>query len=132
MVGTHRKVTVAEYLVQRGLPVDWRYGSPLGRVAASIYRNTYGREPGRAFRFINGRFRRVMAYRPSEAHVLTAAWDRYGSTAARYDAPATRAGRRTSGWTGSTDSMRWTPEPGPVRTTRNQHAFRGGPSCPTR
>jgi hypothetical protein len=111
-----RRVTVAEYLVQRGLPADWRYGSWLGRVAAEIYRDTYRREPSRAFRFINGRFRRVMAYAPAERHVLTEAWDRYGRYAEARPAPVVRtrhvpAPRLTSG-----DAMRWTPSRGPVRS----------------
>lgn len=76
-----RRITTAEYLAQRGLPADWRYASPYGRIAAEIYRDTYRREPGRAFRLINGRFRRVMAYRPSEAHVLATAWRSYRRTA---------------------------------------------------
>ncbi|MFJ2004773.1 hypothetical protein [Streptomyces chartreusis] len=109
-----RRTTVAEYLVQRGLPADWRYGSPLGRVAAQIYRQTYGREPGKAFRFINGRFRRVMAYWPTEAHVLAAAWEHYGCTAGLAPAPVTRTVRRRADWSGSGDSMRWTPTPGPL------------------
>jgi hypothetical protein len=111
-----RRTTVAEYLVQRGLPADWRYGSPLGRVAAEIYRQTYRREPGRAWRFINGRFRRVMAYLPSETHVLTAAWGRYGCTAGRRTARVVRTHRPAPGWVGSVDAMRWTPAPGPIRS----------------
>ncbi|WP_416976679.1 hypothetical protein [Streptomyces sp. T028] len=111
-----RRTTVAEYLMRRGIPADWRYGSPLGRVAAEIYRQTYRREPGRAFRFINGRFRRVMAYRPSETHVLTAAWDCYGSTAGRTPAPAVPARRPASVWRGSGDAMRWTPSSAPLRS----------------
>jgi hypothetical protein len=108
-----RKVTVAEYLVQRDLPADWRFGSPFGRVAARIYRTTYRTEPSRAFQFINGRFRRVMAYRQSELHVLAAAWAQYGSTAAARPAPAPRPAPvvRFSG-----DAMRWTPDAGPVRS----------------
>lgn len=110
----NRRITVAEYLVRRGLPADWPYGSPLGRVAAQTYRQTYRREPGKAFRFINGRFRRVMAYRPSEAHVLTTAWERYGSIAGRpATAPAAPSG---SVWRGSGDAMRWTPDRTPVRS----------------
>ncbi|MEU4173256.1 hypothetical protein AB0F46_41260 [Streptomyces sp. NPDC026665] len=110
---SHR-ITVAEYLVQRGLPADWRFGSPLGRVAARIYRTTYRSEPARAFRFINGRFRRVMAYRPSELHVLATAWEQYGRTAGARPAPAPRPNPvavRPSG-----DAMRWTPGAGPVRS----------------
>ncbi|SHI66702.1 hypothetical protein [Streptomyces sp. 3214.6] len=112
---TNSRITVAEYLVQRGLPADWRYGSPLGRVAAEIYRQTYRREPGTAFRFINGRFRPVMTYQPSETHILTAAWDRYGCTADRLPAPAVRTPRPTTAWAGSGDSMRWTPSRGALR-----------------
>ncbi|GAB2714651.1 hypothetical protein [Streptomyces bullii] len=111
-----RRITVAEYLGQRGLPADWRYGSPFGRVAAEIYRDTYRREPGRAFRFINGRFRRVMAYRPSEAHVLTAAWDRYGRFAEHRPARVVRANRTPYVGLTSADAMRWTPTGGPVRS----------------
>jgi hypothetical protein len=113
---TIRRTTVAEYLVQRGLPADWRFGSPLGRIAAQIYRQTYGREPGRAFRLINGRFRRVMAYRPSETHVLTAAWERYGCTAGQRPAPVIRTPRPEPVWHGSGDAMRWTPPSGPLRS----------------
>ncbi|MGW0582400.1 hypothetical protein ACWD25_42205 [Streptomyces sp. NPDC002920] len=116
MTATIRRITIAEFLVRRGLPADWRYGSPLGRIAAQIYRETYGREPGRAFRWINGRFRRVMAYQPSEAHVLTAAWDQYGCTAGRRPAPVTRTPRTARVWAGSGDSMRWTPDKGPIRS----------------
>ena len=115
MIVVSHKVTVAEFLVCRDLPADWRFGSPLGRVAAEIYRQTYGTEPSHAFRFINGRFRKVMAYRPSEAHVLIAAWDRYGSTAGRRPAPAPRPRRTVAAWRGSGDSMRWTPTDAPMR-----------------
>ncbi|WP_128803694.1 MULTISPECIES: hypothetical protein [unclassified Streptomyces] len=110
-----RRTTIAEYLVQRGLPADWRFGSPLGRVAAQIYRQTYRHEPGNAWLFINGRFRRVMAYLPSEAHVLTAAWDQYGSTAGLQPARAVRSRRPVSGWRGSGDAMHWTPTHAPMR-----------------
>ncbi|MCX3059583.1 hypothetical protein [Streptomyces beihaiensis] len=108
-----RRTTVAEYLVRRGLPADWRFGSPLGRVAADIYRRTYRHEPGKAFRFINGRFRRVMAYQPAEAHVLAEAWDRYGRTAEIRAARPVHvpAPRLVSG-----DAMRWTPTNTPVRS----------------
>lgn len=112
----NRRITVAEYLVQRGLPADWRFGSPLGRIAAEIYRQTYRREPSRAFRWINGRFRPVMAYQPSEAHVLTAAWDRYGCTADQRRTPAVRTSRPRSYAPVSGDAMRWTPTGGPVRS----------------
>ncbi|MFD4830174.1 hypothetical protein ACFWPV_10010 [Streptomyces uncialis] len=49
---------------------------------AEVYRERYGREPRKAFRLINGRFRRVMAYRIGEAEVLRIAWYRYARTAA--------------------------------------------------
>ncbi|MFJ8153917.1 hypothetical protein [Streptomyces sp. NPDC094468] len=111
-----RRTTVAEFLIRRGLPADWRFGSPLGRVAARIYRQTYGREPGTALRFINGRFRRVMAYRPDETHVLTAAWDRYGCTAGSRPAPVSRPRPADTAWRGSGDSMRWLPTGGPLRS----------------
>lgn len=111
-----RRITVAEYLVGRGLPADWRYGSPLGRVAAQIYRQTYGREPGKAFRWINGRPRRVMAYGPAEVHVLTAAWERYGCTAGHRPSPVVRTRRAPYVWPTSVDAMRWTPAAGPVRS----------------
>lgn len=114
-----RRITVADYLAQRGLPADWRFGSPLGRVAAEIYRRTYGREPGRALRLLNGRFRPVMTYQPSEAHVLTAAWDCYGRTADQFTA-RTPAARRTRTAPAapfvSGDAMRWTPTGSPVRS----------------
>lgn len=108
-----RRTTVAEYLVRRGLPADWRFGSPLGRVAAEIYRQTYRREPGRAFRFINGRFRRVMAYTPGERHVLAEAWDCYGRYAENRPAPVVRT---PVPQLTSIDAMRWTPTGGPVRS----------------
>ncbi|MFE6362943.1 hypothetical protein ACFVP3_23455 [Streptomyces sp. NPDC057806] len=111
----NRRITVAEYLVRRGLPADWPYGSPLGRVAASLYRQTYGREPRRAWRFINGRFRQVMTYAPGEQHVLTRAWEQYGCTAGRRTAPAARPVRPTAVWLPSGDAMRWVPAAGPVR-----------------
>jgi hypothetical protein len=111
-----RRTTVAEYLVQRGLPADWRFGSPLGRVAAEIYRQAYRREPSKAWRFINGRFRRVMAYQSSEAHVLTAAWDRYGCTAGHRPTRVIRTRRTVPDWAGSGDAMRWRPSGGPIRS----------------
>ncbi|MEO3978803.1 hypothetical protein [Streptomyces sp. CAU 1734] len=76
-----RKITVAEYLVMRGLPADWRFASPYGRTAAAIYRHAFQCEPGRAWRLINGRFRPVMAYRVSEISVLVEAWQTYPRTA---------------------------------------------------
>lgn len=111
-----RRTTVAEYLVRQGFPADWRFGSPLGRVAAEIYRRTYGREPSRAWRFINGRFRRVMAYQPTEAHVLTAAWERYGRTAGQQPTRAATRLRTAPGWSISGDAMRWTPTGAPLRS----------------
>ena len=112
-----RRITVAEYLVRRGLPADWAYRSPLGRAAARIYRATYGREPGHALQLIHGRFRPVMAYAPGEQHVLAEAWEAYGCTAGRY-APRPAAPARSSGpvWHGSGDAMRWTPPTGPLRS----------------
>ncbi|MFJ9179403.1 hypothetical protein [Streptomyces sp. NPDC102360] len=79
---TTRQITVAEYLAAQGLPADWRYAPPFGRMAAEAYRRTYHRDPPRAFRLINGRFRRVMAYRQSERHVLATAWETYPRTSA--------------------------------------------------
>lgn len=111
-----RRITVAEFLVRRGLPADWRYGSPLGRVAARIYRETYGREPGTAFRWINGAFRRVMAYRPTETHVLATAWEQYGTTAGTLPARPAPARRTRTGWAGSVDSMSWQPTGSPIRS----------------
>lgn len=111
-----RRITIAEYLTQRGLPADWRFGSPLGRVAAEIYRQTYHHEPSTAWQFINGRFRRVMAYLPSETHVLADAWDRYGHTAGQQPAPVTRAHHTRPVWPGSGDAMRWRPTGGPIRS----------------
>jgi hypothetical protein len=116
-----RRTTVAEYLVQRGLPADWRYGSPLGKVAARVYRETYHHEPSRAWRLINGRFRRVMAYRPAEAHVLAEAWELYPRTGAP-QAPApsrprpvlSRIDQVLEDWHGSGDSMRWMPGEGSI------------------
>ncbi|MEU3899771.1 hypothetical protein [Streptomyces sp. NPDC045251] len=113
----NRRITVAEFLVRRGLPADWPYGSPLGRLAARLYRQTYGREPGHAWRMINGRFRQVMTYAPGEQHVLTRAWELYGCTAGRYSAPRPAPARRTGPvWHGSGDAMRWTPPTGPLRS----------------
>ncbi|MEU7403822.1 hypothetical protein [Streptomyces sp. NPDC044948] len=113
-----RRITITEYLVRRGLPADWAYRSPLGRAAARIYRATYGREPGHALQLIHGRFRPVMAYTPSEQHVLAEAWEAYGSTAGRYayrPRPAASTPRPTGPvWHGSGDAMRWTPPPGPT------------------
>lgn len=116
------RITVAEYLVQRGLPADWRYASPFGRIAAETYRAAYHREPRKAFRFINGRFRRVMAYRPSEVHVLQTAWDRYPRTnpaavpAQRRTVRQTvaRIDRALNDWSGSGDAMRWRPASEPL------------------
>ncbi len=119
-----RTTTVAEYLVSRGLPADWRYASPFGRIAAETYRARYHREPRHAFRLINGRFRRVMAYRASEVHVMATAWDRYPRTnPAAVPAPRTpqrtvaRIDRVLRDWNGSGDAMRWVPTPEPI--TRN-------------
>ncbi|WP_137991237.1 hypothetical protein [Streptomyces vilmorinianum] len=81
-----RRITVADYLAERGLPGDWRYASAYGRTVARVYRDTYRREPGKAFRLIGLRFYRVMAYRPTEAHVLADAWTLYPRTA-RLSAP---------------------------------------------
>lgn len=105
------KITVAEYLVTRGLPANWRYASPLGRIAAETYRAAYGREPRHAFRLINGRFRRVMAYRASERHVLATAWETYPRTN-----PAIPSQRRTIDrvLAVSGDAMRWTPDSAPL------------------
>ncbi|MFF3848013.1 hypothetical protein [Streptomyces sp. NPDC002328] len=111
-----RRITVAEFLVRRGLPADWPYGSPLGRVAARLYREAYGHEPSTAFRVIHGRFRRVMAYRSTETHILTSAWELYGSTAGQFAARPAQTRRTPAGWPGSADSMRWTPPGGPVRS----------------
>ncbi|MFJ4828479.1 hypothetical protein ACIP79_00850 [Streptomyces sp. NPDC088747] len=111
------KTTVAEYLASRGLPADWRYASPFGRLAAETYRAHYHREPRRAFRFINGRFRRVMAYRPSEVHVMATAWDRYPRTnPAAVPAPRrtlARIDRELSAYV-SGDAMRWQPGSEPI------------------
>ncbi len=63
----NRRVTVAELLSKRALPADWRHGPPLGRVDACIYRAPHGREPGHAFRLVNGRFRQVMTYAPASS-----------------------------------------------------------------
>lgn len=117
------KTTVAEYLASRGLPADWRYASPFGRIAAQIYRSRYHREPRRAFRLINGRFRRVMAYRPSEVHVMATAWDRYPRTnpnAACWSSPGrtvARIDRALRDYSVSNDAMRWRPSSEPI--TRN-------------
>ncbi|MFF0183472.1 hypothetical protein [Streptomyces sp. NPDC005244] len=116
------KLTVAEYLSRRGLPADWRYASPFGRLAAEIYRAAYRREPRKAFRLINGRFRRVMAYRPSEVHVMATAWDRYPRTnPAAVPAPRRSSPRRTLARIDrelnayvSGDAMRWVPSSEPI------------------
>ncbi|AZM51837.1 hypothetical protein DMA15_03905 [Streptomyces sp. WAC 01529] len=103
------KTTVAEYLVTRGLPADWRYASPFGRIAAETYRSVYRREPRKAFRLINGRFRRVMAYRASERHVLDTAYEIYPRTATPDAVPTPRhTVARISG------AMRWTPSSAPL------------------
>lgn len=75
------RVTAAEYLTARGIPTGWPCASPFGRVAAETYRTIYRREPTCAFLLINGRFRRIAAYRPNEVHVLAAAWGSYPRTA---------------------------------------------------
>ncbi|MGW6789972.1 hypothetical protein [Streptomyces chartreusis] len=118
------RTTVAEYLASRGLPADWRYASPFGRLAAEAYRAEYRREPGKAFRLINGRFRRVMAYRASEAHVMALAWDRYPRTNPAASVPRQRSVRRTvaridrvlNEWQGSRDAMQWRPGSEPLRS----------------
>ena len=116
------RTTVVEYLASRGLPADWRYASPFGRLAAEAYRATYRREPSKAWRFINGRFRRVMAYRPSEVHVLATAWDRYPRTNPNArPVPRPRTVRQTVAridavLSGYGDAMRWTPGPEPMRS----------------
>lgn len=111
-----RRITIADYLVQRGLPADWRFGSPLGRVAADIYRQTYHHEPSKAWRLINGRFRRVMAYLPSEKHILTDAWDRYGCDAGQQPTPTIPTRRPAYDPPVSIDAMRWRPTSGPLRS----------------
>lgn len=76
------RITVAEYLAMRGVPAGWwPYASPLGRLAAAIYRALYGKEPGKAHMFINGKFRPVMAYEVDELHILDTAWALYERTA---------------------------------------------------
>ncbi|MGP3769744.1 hypothetical protein ACTWJ8_02835 [Streptomyces sp. SDT5-1] len=75
------RITAADFLAAQGLPADWRYASPFGRVAAETYRTIYRREPSCAFLLIHGRFRRVAAYRASEVHVLATAWGSYPRTA---------------------------------------------------
>lgn len=113
------RTTVATFLTRNGLPADWRYASPLGRVAADIYRRTYGREPGTTWQLIHGKFRTVMAYSPSERHVLTEAWQQYTPGPDRpTPRPRTvlgRIDRALADWYGSGDSMRWQPAPGPLR-----------------
>ncbi|GHA01200.1 hypothetical protein ACFOOM_12340 [Streptomyces echinoruber] len=111
-----RRITVADYLTQRGLPADWRYASPLGRAAAAIYRQLYRREPARALRWINGHVRQVCAYDPSEAHVLTAAWEQYGCTAGLRPVPTARFGWAPVDWVVGIDAMRWRPTDGPMRS----------------
>ncbi|MBP5875692.1 hypothetical protein PV360_37055 [Streptomyces scabiei] len=112
-VQLNRAITVADYLVQRGLPADWRFGSWLGRVAAEIYRDTYRHEPFKAFRVINDHVRPVCAYAAGESHVLSEAWDRYGRFAVSRPAPAVRP---VPPALTSIDAMRWTPHAGPVRS----------------
>ncbi|HET6636808.1 MAG TPA: hypothetical protein VFH77_17455 [Streptomyces sp.] len=110
--------TVATLLRQQGLPTDWRYASPLGKVAADIYRRTYRREPGTTWQLINGRLRTVMAYSPTERHVLTQAWQQYTPGPDRPTAPhdvLSRIDRTLTDWRGSVDSMRWQPAHGPMR-----------------
>ncbi|QES45177.1 hypothetical protein DEJ49_33080 [Streptomyces venezuelae] len=109
------KTTVAEYLVTRGLPATWCYASPFGRIAAETYRSTYRREPRHAFRLINGRFRRVMAYRASERHVLDTAWEIYPrctDPSAAVPSPrrtVARIDRVLNDYSVSGDAMRWQP-----------------------
>ncbi|MFH8405474.1 hypothetical protein ACH4FX_11970 [Streptomyces sp. NPDC018019] len=112
------KITVAEYLVTRGLPATWRYASPFGRIAAETYRSIYRREPRKAFRLINGRFRRVMAYRASELHVLAEAWESYPRTANPSAVPSPRRtveriDRVLADYV-SGDAMRWQPSSEPL------------------
>ncbi|WP_030777172.1 hypothetical protein [Streptomyces sp. NRRL S-920] len=112
------KTTVAEYLATRGLPANWRYASPFGRIAAETYRSIYRREPRKAFRFINGKFRRVMAYRASERHVLDTAWDIYPRCANPSAVPTPRRtvdriDRVLNDYV-SNDAMRWSPSNQPL------------------
>ncbi|MEI5520697.1 hypothetical protein WB388_08790 [Streptomyces brasiliscabiei] len=110
-VQLNRAVTVADYLVQRGLPADWRFGSWLGRIAAEIYRDTYRREPYKAFRVINDHVRPVCAYADGERHVLAEAWDAYGHYAENRPTPAARPALPQLT---SIDAMRWTPDTEPT------------------
>ncbi|MHC3474666.1 hypothetical protein ACYF6T_39055 [Streptomyces sp. 7R007] len=114
-------ITIADYLTRHGLPADWRFGSPLGRIAAELYRDTYRREPRKAWRLINGHRRQVMAYTPDEEHILAEAWRRYPRTSqpAEERQPRTvlqRIDQALSDWAGSVDSMRWRPTGGPLRS----------------
>ncbi|MGW6292459.1 hypothetical protein [Streptomyces sp. NPDC055058] len=111
------RTTIATFLTARGMPADWRYASPLGKVAADIYRRTYGREPGTTWQLINGKFRTVMAYSAREAHVITAAWQQYTPGPDRPRTIVHRIDRALADWYGSADSMRWQPPPtGPLRS----------------
>lgn len=115
-----RPITVADYFARRGLPYDWAFRSPLGRIAAELYRDTYRHEPRKARQMINGRRRLVMAYTPDEEHILAEAWRRYPRThqPTRQPEPRTvlgRIDRALADWAGSGDSMRWRPTNGPMR-----------------
>jgi len=75
---------VRRYLVQRGCEQAFadRYGSAFGRTAAKTYRAVYGTEPRRAWSYVHGTWRRVIAYLPAERHVLDTALRTYPRTAA--------------------------------------------------
>ncbi|MFJ7242375.1 hypothetical protein ACIQWB_35350 [Streptomyces olivaceus] len=71
------------YLTGRGIDQEFadRYGSAFGRTAAKIYRTSNGAEPRRAWSNVNGKWRRVNGYLPTETDVLDKAFDTYPRTA---------------------------------------------------
>ncbi|MFK0172642.1 hypothetical protein ACIQU5_27985 [Streptomyces sp. NPDC090306] len=113
---TEWPITVEDFLNARGLP-EWQYRSPLGCVAADIYRREYRRDPGREWQWINGRWVQVFSYLPAERHVLTQAWEAFGEHAGPPAPRPVRHHRPEPQWHGSGDAMRWQPGgSGPLRS----------------
>ncbi|MEU9183337.1 hypothetical protein AB0D14_01965 [Streptomyces sp. NPDC048484] len=80
---------IRRYLTGRGVDQEFadRYGSAFGRTAAKIYRTGHGVEPRRAWSNVNGKWRRVNGYLPTETETLDEAFTTYKRTA-EYVLPA--------------------------------------------
>lgn len=76
-------VLARPYLTGRGIDQGFadRYGSAYGRTAAKVYRAEHGTEPRKAWSNVNGKWRRVNGYLPTETAVLDTAFATYKRTA---------------------------------------------------